>query len=89
MSKYNGYTNYATWRVNLELFDGFDLSDMGGKSLEIDDAAELLKEFANELVESDAKGFALDYAKAFLANVNWHEIAFHVVANCYDRGIAK
>jgi hypothetical protein len=23
-TKYNGWTNYATWRVNLEMFDGFD-----------------------------------------------------------------
>ena len=21
---YNGWTNYATWRVNLEIFDGLD-----------------------------------------------------------------
>lgn len=25
--KYNGWTNYATWRVNLEIFDGFDPRD--------------------------------------------------------------
>ena len=24
--KYNGWTNYATWRVNLEFFDGDDVS---------------------------------------------------------------
>ena len=24
---YNGWTNYATWRVNLEIFDGFDPYD--------------------------------------------------------------
>ena len=23
-TKYNGWTNYATWRVNLEMFDGFE-----------------------------------------------------------------
>jgi hypothetical protein len=27
MSKYNGWTNYATWRVNLEIFDGIDPSE--------------------------------------------------------------
>jgi hypothetical protein len=27
--KYNGWTNYATWRVNLEIFDGIDLMDYG------------------------------------------------------------
>jgi hypothetical protein len=23
-TKYNGWTNYATWRVNLEMVDGYD-----------------------------------------------------------------
>jgi len=26
-NKYNGWTNYETWRVNLEIFDNFDISD--------------------------------------------------------------
>jgi len=26
MEKYNGWTNYATWRVNLELLDGYETS---------------------------------------------------------------
>jgi hypothetical protein len=25
---YNGWTNYATWRVNLEMFDGLDIADI-------------------------------------------------------------
>ena len=25
--KYNGWTNYATWRVNLEIFDGMDIGN--------------------------------------------------------------
>ena len=28
--KYNGWTNYATWRVNLEIFDGLH-SDIDGE----------------------------------------------------------
>ena len=27
---YNGWTNYATWRINLEIFDGL-YSDMEGE----------------------------------------------------------
>lgn len=27
MTTYNGWTNYATWRVNLEIFDGTSASD--------------------------------------------------------------
>lgn len=26
MEKYNGWTNYATWRINLELLDGYETS---------------------------------------------------------------
>lgn len=28
--KYNGWTNYATWRVNLEVLDGVELRDLLG-----------------------------------------------------------
>ena len=29
---YNGWTNHATWRVNLEMFDGYDPYDCGHSS---------------------------------------------------------
>jgi len=42
--------------------------------------AELLKEHAEELVSQTApEGLALDYAEAFLSDVNWHEIASHMI----------
>lgn len=28
MMKYNGWTNYATWRVNLEMFDGMQIDPL-------------------------------------------------------------
>ena len=66
---YNGWTNYATWRVNLEMFDGFDADGMKVTSEEC-------KDYANEVIEMDCgKGFALDYAIAFISDVNWHEIS--------------
>ena len=69
--KYNGWTNYATWRVNLEIFDGCLYSDMDGEKA----TAEGCKDYAEEVVSESGEGYALDYARAFLANVNWHEIA--------------
>jgi hypothetical protein len=83
MSKanYNGWTNYATWRVNLEMFDGqdpegFDLEQSAyhlGKDL---------KSYAEEfIIDTSSEGFARDYALAFLSDVNWTEIAEHVIAN--------
>jgi hypothetical protein len=67
-TKYNGWTNYATWRVNLEMFDGFEPD----YEMEADD----YKLMAIEYLEADGTaGIAFDYAMAFIDNVNWHEIA--------------
>ena len=67
---YNGWTNYATWRVNLEMFDG---SDEAGQW-----TAESAREFVEEIIiESTPEGIARDYALAFISEVNWHEIAEH------------
>jgi len=81
---YNGWTNYATWRVNLEIFDSSNPSDYYG-SYGKSDAYTLgkeLKEYAEELIEntSDA-GLARDYALAFLSDVNWSEIAENILSD--------
>jgi hypothetical protein len=79
-TKYNGWTNYATWRVNLEIFDGIDPRDMSWQSMDDYDLGQYLKEYANELLEMDTKeGLALDYARAFISDVNWREIARHML----------
>jgi hypothetical protein len=76
MTNYNGWTNYATWRINLEIFDGIDPSEMGWHKLDNIDLARALETYAHEILEMNAReGLALDYARAFLADVNWHEIA--------------
>jgi hypothetical protein len=52
-TKYNGWTNYATWRVNLEVFDGFDpfdnFSDDQANMMEW--LPDTLKEYAEEIIE--------------------------------------
>jgi hypothetical protein len=76
MSDYNGWTNYSTWRVNLELIDGLDPRDMGWHKLDRYDLASALKDYVDELLESSTpEGIALDYARAFVSDVNWYEIA--------------
>ena len=73
---YNGWANYATWRINLEIFDGLDPREMGWHKLDTYDLSQSLKEYANEILEMDAKeGLALAYARAFISDVNWREIA--------------
>ena len=79
---YNGWTNYATWRVNLEMFDGVDPRDISTR-FHPDEAYNLghdLKEWAEQLLsDTSPQGLALDYALAFLGEVNWHEIAEHLI----------
>lgn len=36
MSEYNGWANYETWRVNLEMVDGMTLEDFGFDLYEVD-----------------------------------------------------
>lgn len=69
---YNGWTNYATWRVRLEMFDYDGASD---NDLDAYDLGHSLREMAEETIASQADGLALDYALAFLDEVNWREIA--------------
>jgi hypothetical protein len=70
---YNGWTNYATWRVNLEMFDGYDPE---GTFV----TAEAIADMADDLLTMDGtrEGLAVDYARAFLNNVDWQEIADEV-----------
>ena len=91
-SKYNGWTNYETWRVQLEMLDGQTLEDFGmvpeeGETcVSVRQLAGVLQDSCAELIELDAAGLALGYALAFLDRVNWYELAEHMVADLEDFG---
>jgi hypothetical protein len=80
---YNGWTNYETWRVNLEIFDGWDSDHLDSLTMGDDYyLAGQLKDYACELVEEGgANNLATSYALAFLDAVNWQEIALSLIAN--------
>ena len=75
VNDYNGWTNYATWRVNLEI-----LGDIQWVEEEIEILSpEILEEYVeNAVFENNGitghLGLMEDYARAFLANVNYREI---------------
>jgi len=81
---YNGWTNYATWRINLEIFDNFYPSDYFSKLdfEDIQDLADSLKDHAEQVIfecgDCNSSSLAGSYAMAFLADVNWYEIAEHI-----------
>jgi hypothetical protein len=89
MSEYNGWTNYETWRIQLEVVDGMTLTDFGFDLHEVDtdemaDVEKLsmsVEMYVCEIIESQASGFALDLAQSFLAQVDWAEIAEHLIAD--------
>jgi len=90
MSGYNGWANYETWRVNLEMLDGMTCEDLGiipviedERDRDIRDLADILKTYCVELVEQDAQGFALDLALSFLDRVVWQEIAKHMLDDSF------
>ena len=71
--KYNGWTNYATWRINLEIIDGIEF--------EVKTCAEDIKEIVEDVVFSQYElgttgaGLIEDYARAFISQVNFYKIA--------------
>jgi hypothetical protein len=80
---YNGWTNYATWRVNLEMVDGVDPREHFTSSTDVDELASEIEGYVKGYIDEFASGMALDYALAFLDDVNWHEIAEHM-AEAYE-----
>lgn len=83
-NKYNGWANYATWRINLEMFDGFEVTEHFTSRPEVDELAEHLKETAESYLEETAGNSAqlcLSYALAFLSEVDWEEIAEHMLGD--------
>jgi hypothetical protein len=73
---YNGWTNFATWRINIEMFSGLSLQDLTGDN-ETPVEPEYLKQLAEEQLNSDNEK-ATNYAMAYINQVNWYEIAEHI-----------
>ena len=70
--EYNGWTNYATWRVNLEIIDGIEIDTII--------CAEYIKEYVEDVVFGqyelgNGSHLVEDYARAFVSEVNFYEIA--------------
>ncbi len=66
---YNGWSNYATWKVALEVFDATEFEET------VD--ASFLQDLAEEIIfgDTDRNTFVSNYAESFLADVDYNEIA--------------
>ena len=86
-TKYNGWTNYATWRVNLEIFDGLEQSEVFDLSLPLEQLRHVLQDYVEGHIYEAGGGegnIAVDYALAFLSDVNWYEIAKHMIEDSVE-----
>ena len=86
-TRHNGWTNYATWRVSLEMFDGVDIRDWCDvRTCDAYDLSKQLSEYADDMISNygNSETLAVDYARAFLSDVNWHEIAEHLLEAIRD-----
>ena len=81
-NNYNGWTNYATWRINLEI-----LGDIQWVEEEIEILnEEMLEDYVeNAVFENNGisghLGLMENYARAFLANVDYREIYESIMEN--------
>lgn len=80
--KYNGWANYATWRVHLEIFDNQYSAEIFDCRKSAYDLMSELKEYVEYHIQETTKnGIGRDYALAFLSDVNWYEIAQHLISD--------
>lgn len=87
--RYNGWTNYATWRINLEILDDYanTLADNEQAFADVGELARHLQDYVDDVLtdgtdDSTTGGsLALDYARSFVSDVDWYEIAEHMIAD--------
>jgi hypothetical protein len=66
---HNGYTNYATWRIHLEILYKYEFTEpVHASDLEDIVAIEVFKNY-------DRQTLIGDYAAAFINQVNFYELA--------------
>ena len=81
---YNGWTNYATWRVALEWFECFNPNEY---ELDPYQLSKYLEDYVTDCLSMDMpKEMTLSYALAFISEVNWYEIADHLIEEEVNNG---
>ncbi len=69
---YNGYTDYATWRITSDLFSNIEFTELVTADNLIEIAEEIV--FDNYEMKQGSHNVE-DYARVFLAMANYQEIA--------------
>ena len=72
MNEYNGWTNYETWLVSLEM--GLTDDSHAFEARNLDDLIVELRDYAEIAIDSD-NTLATNFANTILSKVDWREIA--------------
>ena len=80
MSTYNGWSNWETWKTNLEILDGMTAEDLCIDHFEVSEAYEagqMVADYVGEVIEAEYthSGFIGGIVNDFLNSVNWTELA--------------
>ena len=81
MNEYNGWTNYETWLVNLEM--GLTDDSHAFEARNLDDLIVELRDYAEIAIDSD-NTLATNFANTILSKVDWREIAEVVLERLMD-----
>lgn len=74
-TKYNGWTNEATWRINLEVFSDIEWTE----HLTVADLEDFLEQYLfTHYDRSGSGGLLADYARAYVRQANLYEIVQHI-----------
>jgi len=78
--KYQGWTNYWTWKYNLELLNENYWREVieDGKFFYVSQLEKAIKDEAFDLVREISPDWAADWFETVLYEVNWREIALNV-----------
>ena len=83
---YNGWTNYATWRINCELLDDTEtIQELTKNCYTHEDLADKIKDYVQSEIDKECKNIiTLGYANSFVSNCNFYEIAEHYIDLLFD-----
>ena len=73
MSTYNGWTNRATWLVNLWFGENLSMMQEDGEAVTADYIESMITEYVDEIVPTSS--FIADLID--LNEINWEELAAH------------
>lgn len=70
--QYNGWSNYATWKINLEILGDIEFDTI----VSVDQLKEIVEDVVFSNYKSRGESYLVeDYAKAFIDQVDFYEIA--------------